>query len=89
MNSSNAPAPESSTAAHSTSSSAPAAPAAPAPVSLSSDLIQQYLDENQLMLATIIEHQNAGKLEAAVKYQQKLQQNLMYLATLADQSRSK
>ncbi len=78
-------------ASSSSSAAASGAGAASAPSSgplLNSDLIQQYLDENQLMLAAIIEHQNAGKLEATVKFQQKLQQNLMYLAMLADQNRN-
>lgn len=47
-------------------------------------LIQQYLDENQLLIAAIMENQNQGLLENCAKYQAKLQNNLLYLASLAD-----
>lgn len=52
---------------------------------LTSELIQSHLDENQLIIAAILENQNLGKLQAALQYQLKLQQNLLYLAAMADQ----
>ena len=57
----------------------------PQPV-LSSDMIQSYLDQNQLFIAAIVENQSMGKLQAAMEYQIKLQQNLLFLASLADQT---
>ena len=53
---------------------------------LTSDVIQTYLDQNQLFIAAIVENQSMGKLQAAMEYQTKLQQNLLFLASLADQS---
>ena len=53
---------------------------------LSSELIQSYLDQNQLFIAAIVENQSMGKLQAAMEYQIKLQQNLLFLASLADQT---
>ena len=49
-------------------------------------MIQSYLDQNQLFIAAIVENQSMGKLQAAMEYQIKLQQNLLFLASLADQT---
>ncbi|KAK9840467.1 hypothetical protein WJX74_010279 [Apatococcus lobatus] len=48
------------------------------------ETIQQMLEENQRFIQAAMEHQNAGNLHAAAQYQQRLQQNLMYLAAIAD-----
>ena len=45
----------------------------------------QYLDQNQLFISAIVENQSMGKLAAAMEYQIKLQQNLLFLSSLADQ----
>jgi hypothetical protein len=47
-------------------------------------LTLQCLDENQRLLAVIVENQNLGRLEDCVKYQQLLQKNLIFLSTLAE-----
>ena len=57
----------------------------PQPV-LSTEMIQSYLDQNQLFIAAIVENQSMGKLQASMEYQIKLQQNLLFLASLADQT---
>ena len=49
-----------------------------------SELIQKYLDENQQLILAILENQNVGKLQECAQYQARLQQNLMYLAAIAD-----
>ena len=64
----------------------PGQPAQKQQLVLSSELIQSYLDQNQLFIAAIVENQAMGKLQAAMEYQIKLQQNLLFLASLADQS---
>ena len=51
---------------------------------ITTELIQKYLDENQTLILAILENQNVGKLEACNQYQARLQQNLMYLAAIAD-----
>ena len=61
-----------------------AAPAAGAPAVVTTELIQKYLDENQQLILAILENQNVGKLVECAKYQTKLQENLMYLAAIAD-----
>jgi len=61
---------------------APRASSAPAVVT--TELIQKYLDENQQLILAILENQNVGKLVECAKYQAKLQENLMYLAAIAD-----
>jgi len=53
---------------------------------LSSELIQEYLDENEVIISCIIENQNMGKMSACAEYQKKLQSNLFFLASLADQA---
>eukprot|EP00899_Mesostigma_viride_P024367 jgi/Mesvir1/5114/Mv24080-RA.1 len=44
----------------------------------------QYLDENQQLILAIMDNQNLGKLNECAQYQARLQQNLMYLAAIAD-----
>jgi len=61
-----------------------AAPAAPEPKVVTTELIQKYLDENQQLILAILENQNVGKLAECARYQARLQQNLMYLAAIAD-----
>ena len=51
---------------------------------ITTELIQKYLDENQTLILAILENQNVGKLEACNQSQARLQQNLMYLAAIAD-----
>ncbi|XP_024393362.1 uncharacterized protein [Physcomitrium patens] len=52
---------------------------------ITTELIQKYLDENKQLILAILDNQNLGKLnECATRYQAKLQQNLMYLAAIAD-----
>jgi hypothetical protein len=55
-----------------------------APAVVTTELIQKYLDENQQLILAILENQNVGKLAECAKYQTKLQENLMYLAAIAD-----
>ena len=57
---------------------------AAAPSVVTTELIQKYLDENQQLILAILENQNVGKLAECAKYQTKLQENLMYLAAIAD-----
>ncbi|KAK4754729.1 hypothetical protein SAY87_002833 [Trapa incisa] len=52
--------------------------------SVTSDHIQQYLDENKSLILKIVEGQNSGKLSECAESQAKLQRNLMYLAAIAD-----
>jgi len=51
---------------------------------ISTELIQKYLDENQNLILAILENQNVGRLAECARYQNRLQQNLMYLAAIAD-----
>ncbi|KAM3294247.1 hypothetical protein ACQJBY_037263 [Aegilops geniculata] len=51
---------------------------------VTTDLIQQYLDENKQLILAILDNQNNGKVEECARNQAKLQQNLMYLAAIAD-----
>ena len=44
----------------------------------------QYLDENQALILAVLENQNLNNLEQCAAYQARLQQNLMYLAAIAD-----
>ena len=44
----------------------------------------QYLEDNEVLITTILECINTGRVEDAVQYQQRLQQNLMWLAGIAD-----
>ncbi|XP_076924412.1 GRF1-interacting factor 1-like [Bidens hawaiensis] len=51
---------------------------------VTTDHIQQYLDENKSLILKIVESQNTGKMAECAEYQAKLQRNLMYLAAIAD-----
>ncbi|KAJ7557498.1 hypothetical protein O6H91_05G128900 [Diphasiastrum complanatum] len=51
---------------------------------ITTELIQKYLDENKQLILAILDNQNLGKLRECAAYQSKLQQNLMYLAAIAD-----
>jgi hypothetical protein len=67
-----------------TTAAAEPAGATSAPAVVTTELIQKYLDENQQLILAILENQNVGKLVECAKYQTKLQENLMYLAAIAD-----
>ncbi|KQK13366.1 GRF1-interacting factor 1 [Brachypodium distachyon] len=54
------------------------------PTTVTTDIIQQYLDENKQLILAILDNQNNGKVEECARNQAKLQQNLMYLAAIAD-----
>ncbi|CAM6041489.1 unnamed protein product [Sphagnum compactum] len=51
---------------------------------ITTELIQKYLDENKQLILAILDNQNLGKIHDCATYQAKLQQNLMYLAAIAD-----
>ncbi|XP_054790465.1 GRF1-interacting factor 3-like isoform X2 [Prosopis cineraria] len=51
---------------------------------LTTEQIQKYLEENKQLILTIMEGQNMGKSGEVAQYQAKLQQNLTFLAKLAD-----
>nr|GEW26063.1 GRF1-interacting factor 1-like [Tanacetum cinerariifolium] len=52
--------------------------------SITTDHIQQYLDENKALILNILENQNTGKFSECAENQTRLQHNLMYLAAIAD-----
>ncbi|KAM1095789.1 hypothetical protein ACFX15_010205 [Malus domestica] len=54
------------------------------PNNVTTDHIQQYLDENKSLILKIVESQNNGKLSECAENQARLQRNLMYLAAIAD-----
>lgn len=54
------------------------------PNNVTTDHIQQYLDENKSLIIKIVESQNSGKLSECAENQARLQRNLMYLAAIAD-----
>ncbi|KAK7337926.1 hypothetical protein VNO77_18518 [Canavalia gladiata] len=54
------------------------------PNNVTTDHIQQYLDENKSLILKIVESQNSGKLGECAENQARLQRNLMYLAAIAD-----
>ncbi|XP_061371364.1 GRF1-interacting factor 1-like isoform X2 [Gastrolobium bilobum] len=54
------------------------------PNNVTTDHIQQYLDENKTLILKIVESQNSGKLSECAENQSRLQRNLMYLAAIAD-----
>ncbi|KAF8394313.1 hypothetical protein HHK36_020520 [Tetracentron sinense] len=58
--------------------------AAYSPNSVTTDHIQQYLDENKSLILKILENQNSGKLSECAENKARLQRNLMYLAAIAD-----
>lgn len=47
-------------------------------------ILTQYLEDNERLIRYILECINAGRVEEAVTQQQRLQQNLMWLAGIAD-----
>jgi hypothetical protein len=47
-------------------------------------VLLQYLEDNETLIKTILECINSGRVEDASQYQQRLQQNLMWLAGIAD-----
>ncbi|XP_039026480.1 GRF1-interacting factor 2-like [Hibiscus syriacus] len=53
-------------------------------MNITTEQIQKYLDENKELIMAIMENQNQGKMAESASYQAKLQQNLMYLAKIAD-----
>ncbi|CAN4085644.1 unnamed protein product [Withania somnifera] len=60
-------------------------PATPLPLSaITTEQIQKFLDENKNLILAILENQNLGKLAECAQYQAMLQNNLMYLAAIAD-----
>ncbi|KAL8551917.1 hypothetical protein ACS0TY_000821 [Phlomoides rotata] len=54
------------------------------PGNVTTDHIQQYLDENKSLILKIVESQNSGKMSECAENQARLQRNLMYLAAIAD-----
>lgn len=52
--------------------------------SVTTELVQKYLDENKQLILAILDNQNHGKLNECAAFQQKLQSNLMFLAAVAD-----
>ncbi|XP_041022328.1 GRF1-interacting factor 1-like [Juglans microcarpa x Juglans regia] len=54
------------------------------PSNVTTDHIQQYLDENKSLILKIVESQNSGKISECAENQARLQRNLMYLAAIAD-----
>ncbi|KAI9157726.1 hypothetical protein LWI28_026975 [Acer negundo] len=54
------------------------------PWNLTTEQIQKYLEENQQLIMVIMENQNLGKAAECALYQRQLQNNLMYLAKIAD-----
>jgi len=54
------------------------------PPQLSTETIQKMLEENFVLIRAILDQQNLGRPEEMSRYQEKLQQNLMQLAALAD-----
>lgn len=54
------------------------------PNNVTTDHIQQYLDENKSLILKIVESQNSGKINECAENQARLQRNLMYLAAIAD-----
>ncbi|QHO45552.1 uncharacterized protein [Arachis hypogaea] len=54
------------------------------PNNVTTDHIQQYLDENKSLILKIVESQSSGKLSECAENQARLQRNLMYLAAIAD-----
>jgi len=64
--------------------SSPESISRPMDSSLSPEVVQKYLDENQQLILAILENQNLGKINDCSLYQTRLQQNLIFLASLAD-----
>ncbi|KAK1577694.1 hypothetical protein Q3G72_023935 [Acer saccharum] len=56
----------------------------PLPLNLTTEQIQKYLEENKQLIMVIMENQNLGKAAECALYQTQLQNNLTYLAKIAD-----
>ncbi|XP_052187245.1 GRF1-interacting factor 2-like [Diospyros lotus] len=54
------------------------------PGSISTEEVQKLLDENKSLILAILENQNIGKSTECALYQAQLQNNLMFLAAIAD-----
>ncbi|VDM44436.1 unnamed protein product [Toxocara canis] len=46
--------------------------------------IQKMLDQNSMLIQAITRYQNSGRAKDALRYQQLLHRNLVYLASLAN-----
>ncbi|CAK7324261.1 unnamed protein product [Dovyalis caffra] len=53
-------------------------------LNITTEQIQKYLEENKQLIMAILENQNKGNFSECASYQAQLQQNLMYLARIAD-----
>ncbi|KAF9667273.1 hypothetical protein SADUNF_Sadunf15G0005300 [Salix dunnii] len=53
-------------------------------LNITTEQIQKYLEENKQLIMAIMENQNKGSFSECASYQAQLQQNLMYLARIAD-----
>ncbi|XP_022763263.1 GRF1-interacting factor 2-like [Durio zibethinus] len=53
-------------------------------MNITTEQIQKTLDENKELIMAILENQNQGKFAESASFQAQLQQNLMYLAKIAD-----
>jgi hypothetical protein len=56
-------------------------------VPLSPEIIQKMLDENQTMIYAIMENQRLGKYKECTQFQSRLHENLMKLASIADNNK--
>ncbi|KAK2633986.1 hypothetical protein Ddye_028778 [Dipteronia dyeriana] len=56
----------------------------PLPLNITTEQIQKYLEENMQLIMVIMENQNLGKVAECALYQTQLQNNLTYLAKIAD-----
>ncbi|CAG9461144.1 unnamed protein product [Pedinophyceae sp. YPF-701] len=54
------------------------------PEQVTTEVVQRYLEENELLIKAIVDHQNQGRLDECTQYQAKLQRNLLFLAGIAD-----
>lgn len=45
----------------------------------------QHLQENSILIEAVLQNMNAGRIDDAIQYQLQLQQNLLYLGTIADE----
>ncbi|ONK59642.1 uncharacterized protein A4U43_C08F8720 [Asparagus officinalis] len=51
---------------------------------VTTEVIQQYLDENKQLILAILQYRNAGREAECAQYEAKLQRNLQFLAAVAD-----
>ncbi|KAI8565121.1 hypothetical protein RHMOL_Rhmol03G0236200 [Rhododendron molle] len=54
------------------------------PNTMTTEEIQKYLDENKRLICAIMENNNLGRTTESTQYQAQLQQNLIFLAAIAD-----